>query len=785
MANENNEIIKTYSVSVRELAETMMLTGSIDNRYVSRGRMAEGVRLHKYMQKHYGEQDAAELTVKTSLVSDDGICLEIGGRIDGVRNIGTRPVVEEIKSTRRDPDFISEAQPAHLAQCELYAYIFAKLNELTEIDMRVTYIHVSSKNIKSFEYTKSFAELQSFFDEITSGYLDFLRFRLRLEKERDASLASLEFPFGYRRYQKEIISSISDVIASGKNVFINAPTGTGKTLDALFPALKALPTLRSGHIFYLTAKSTQKDVAAHALELLYRRSGLKLKGVIITAKEKACMLPTPACNPEDCEYAKDYYDKLKGLVEKIAADNELITREIIMKYAEECKVCPFELGLDLTGICDVIICDYNYVFDPAAALKRFFDTDAKTDNIFLIDEAHNLSDRSRDMYSAALDKSTVLRLKRELADVPQLASSLGKINTILLSLSKKADESGVYIAPGPDAQLLAELSVFQFEADRFLGRAPRGDDAYRHLLDFYFDTVAFTNIAALMGEAHTVYYDAKENFLKLFCTDAREYLRDCLAKGRSAVFFSATLTPLDYYCELLGGSKNDYVMNVKSIFPQDNFKIAIDRSIQTTYEKRAMYYGAAADRIHRTVNHERGNYIVYFPSYAYMDAVYMAYCEKYGGEDILMQRRSMTEEERGDFIASFTDFSCVCAFAVAGGVFAEAIDLTGNKLIGCIICGVSLPMICTERELIRKHYDAAGRSGFDYAYVYPAMNKVLQAMGRVIRTVDDRGTAVLLDARFTYPSYRKCFPPQYGNMAIISGGEQLEAFFNYEGDWGA
>ena len=777
--------IKKYSVSVRELAEFTSMSGSIDNRYVGRGRALEGTALHKFIQKRYGGDDVAELTVKTTVTSEDGIVLNVGGRIDGILNITTDPTIEEIKSTTKELEDIEAPAQVHLAQCEIYAYIYAMTHELYEIGMRVTYIQTASRETRSFDLRASLPELKVFFERTVSEYFSYLRFRMRIEAERDASIFELQFPFEYRPYQKDIIRSLRQVIEERKNIYINAPTGAGKTLNALYPSIQALPELDNGKIFYLTSKSTQKNVAVNALDILRRKSGLSIKSLVITSKEKSCMLDRPSCNPEDCIYARDYYEKIKGLRENILEENDTITQEVIMKYAEEYKVCPFELGLDLANMCDIVICDYNYVFDPSSSLKRFFDSDAKNDYIFLVDEAHNLVDRSREMYSAVLDRNVIMKLKRIFKGKSKVYNRLDNINKILLSYSHMLNEQGVYISRAIDAELIAELLFFQFEADRYLSQADRRTEGYNDLLDFYFDAISFVGIAELMTDAHMVYFDPEENFLKIFCTDARDFLRVCIQKSRSSIFFSATLTPLDYYCELLGGNRNDYTMNIKSIFPQDNFKIAIDRSIQTTYEKRSMYYGACADRIHRTIEHEKGNYIVYFPSYAFMNAVYMVYCDRYDSEGIMVQQRNMTETDREEFLSNFTDYSHVCAFAVSGGVFAEAIDLTGDRLIGCIICGVSLPMICTERELINRHYTEQGKNGFDYAYVYPAMNKVLQAMGRVIRTVDDKGCAVLLDNRFTYQSYRKCFPAQYSNAVVINGGEQLDAFFDYEGDWGA
>lgn len=773
--------MRAYNISVKELCSYSMLSGSIDNRYSSRGRMTEGIRLHQYVQSKYKPTDLSEYSLDLSAVFDDTL-LNISGRADGVLNYKKHPVIEEIKSTSRSLLEIEEPEDVHLAQCKCYAYMYCVENALDCIDLKVTYIYTGEKkDIKQFEYSESFEELKSFFDKMCLAYIDAIKRSEALEEKRNDTIAKIKFPFEFRMYQKETINRIYKLIKAGKNVFMNAPTGSGKTLNALYPAIKAMPYLNNPKVFYLTSKSTQKSVAINAMQILMKK-GLNAKVVEITAKEKACKLAKPNCNPIDCEYANRYYDKLRENKDKILDGRNFVLQKDFEAISEEYKMCPFEMSLDFAQWADIIICDYNYVFDPSAALKRFFDDESESaDYIFLVDEAHNLPDRSRQMYSAEIYKKDLYKLK-------QVAPSLRKLNKI-------ADEIIDYFGEwesdsrGKDANVFEDISLdfytllgkFTHEADNYLSRANSSDEKYQYVLDMYFNVNRFINMYDIKKESHIFYYDNKGDFLKLFCTDAGEYLKAILKKGKSGVFFSATFTPLEYYREILGGSSDDDLYSVASSFDKDNFKIAVDTSISTTYAKRALHYKDVADRIHDTIMSKRGNYIVFFPSYLYLNAVYEEYINKYEDDNILLQERNMNEKKRNEFLSKFTVSSAVTAFAVIGGVFGEAVDLVGDKLIGTVICGVSLPMICTERELIKEHYDKSGKSGFDYAYVYPGMNKVLQAMGRVIRTQDDRGCAVLLDERFRYSAYRKCFPPHYDNMVFVNNSNDLKKYLRSSG----
>lgn len=763
--------MQTYNVSVRSLVEYACLKGDIDTRYVAASRRQEGIKIHRYIQSAYGEGDLAEVAVKYAY-EQDGVTLNIQGRIDGVLIRGGAPVIEEIKSTARQPEDIAAPVETHLAQCKAYGYMYASSAKQESVALRVTYCALKSKEIKSFDYAYSLSELADFFFGLCRQYAAYLADMEAHRRLRDGSIGAMAFPFAYRKYQKSVISKIAGAIREGKNIFISAPTGTGKTLNALFPAVASLAGKQQGHIFYVTAKSTQKEVAGQAVRLM-TQNGLRAKTVVITAKEKACFLDKPACNPEDCVYAQGYYDKLNGVIKMLLAERDLFQSEDIAQAARANGMCPFELSLDIASACDIIVCDYNYVFDPGAALRRFFeDPDADSGYVLLVDEAHNLEDRARSMYSAQLKKEDILALRRMVKDEKTLYAKLSDINKALLKIDRDcAGES--LVLPGIGEDVTGALYAFQNAADKYLQRMPRGAQ-HGPVSDMYFALNRFLMICDIMNEAHSVYYDKAEKTLNLFCACPRDFLKEKLSCMQSSVFFSATLSPLSFFCEALGGSRDDYLMNVPSVFDQNNFKIIVDTSIATSYRKRAQFYRQAAMRIGAAVRSEAGNRMVFFPSYAYMQNVYDQYAALFGAEGVVLQQQDLTEDERRAFLGRFTEDSAVTAFVVAGGAFSEAVDLAGKRLIGCVVCGVSLPMVCTRRELIRRYYEKAGKNGFEYAYIYPGMNKVLQAMGRVIRTAGDTGCAVLLDERFAHAPYRKCFPAHYGGRLHVCGQEELE-----------
>ena len=757
-----------YEVSVREIVETILRSADIDNRFTSsRSRMNEGSEIHRYIQNNYTDQDIAEYYVKKEFIIND-VELTVKGRIDGVLFRHNTIIIEEIKSTKKKIAYIKSAKEIHLAQLKFYGYLYMLEHKLSNIKLRLKYYSTEDKFHIDFDFEQTLDELEIYFMKITNEFVDYIKILQKHKDIRDVSIENMSFPFEYRTYQKEIISTVYKKIREKKNIYISAPTGTGKTLDTIYPAVLCIKDIYESKIFYLSAKSTQKQVALNAIRLLVE-NGVKIKAIIINAKEKRCKLDSPSCNPIDCVYAKNYYDKLKNTLIEIVENEDIIDDDVIDKYVQKYTMCPFELSLDVSMIADIIVCDYNYAFDPTAVLKRYFEPESGVSNhILLVDEAHNLVDRSRDMYTQILYKKDIETTLNKIRKNSRMHKALvHAIEYYEYIATQTTEVNPKKLLSFVDDELLSDLDSFTVYAEVFLSKNHTSAKGYSEVSDMYFKIKAFTNIYSIISDAHYIYYDRDTDSLNLFCSDARIYINARVNSIHSGVFFSATLTPLPYYRELLGGNSQDKILSVPSIFDEDNFKIKIDTGISTYYKTRHRYYKKIAIRIKETIDEYNGNFFVFFPSYEFMHKVYDEYINLYEDERVIVQKNRLSEREREEFLNLFTENSSICAFAVNGGVFSESVDLVGTRLSGTIICGVSLPMMNFERELIRKHFESQDKDGFAYSYVYPAMNKVLQSMGRVIRTEFDTGIAVLLDERFVQNAYFGCFPKHYSQIEVI------------------
>jgi len=568
-------------------------------------------------------------------------------------------------------------------------------------------------------------------------------------------------------------------IRGGNRLYLQAPTGVGKTIASLFPAVKALGQGLAAKIFYLTAKTPGRAVAEKALDDM-RQAGLSLRSVTLTAKEKICFCPPVNCDPHACPFARGYFDKVKtalGEMDTIQA----FTRPVIEELARKYEICPFEFSLDLSLWVDCIICDYNYVFDPRVYLHRFFDFDIEP-YVFLVDEAHNLPDRAREMYSAELDKQTVLELQRSLKPhLPELAKRLNAINKILLEMRKacQAEDKGALVEYELPEALLKVIREFSQKAEDWLA-LNQPAEFRQALLEFYFLSLNYLRTAEYFDAYYVSYFERQgQSNLKtrLFCLDPGPMLAMPLERSRAMVFFSATLLPIDYFMKLLTGEANHQRRIFQSPFPQKNVCLLIHDRISTKYTQRADSYAAIADTIETTCSAQVGNYLVYFPSYAYLAAVLELLKERLPENQLIIQDRAMTETERHAFLERFSAGSqeTLVGLAVMGGIFGEGIDLVGERLIGVVIVGVGVPQIGLERDLIKQYFDEQNGSGFAYSYQYPGFNRVLQATGRVIRTETDRGVIVLIDDRFTHARYRQLFPSHWRGFHIVQNtGEMKE-----------
>ena len=794
---------KNIKISVRNLVEFILCSGDLDN---TRGKsdadaMQAGSKIHRKLQKQMGSNYTAEVPLTITVpVSRDGIDFEltIEGRADGIiENSSIREdfsvlifeeeeanppevIIDEIKGVYRELSHMTAPVGVHRAQAMCYAYIYATKEDLSRIGVRMTYCNLESENLRYFEETLTYEELHTWFDHLVSEYAKWAAWQIKWIQRRNQAIKDTDFPFPYRDGQKELVTGVYKTLLRKKKLFIEAPTGVGKTISTVFPSVKAMGEGLADKIFYLTAKTITRTVAEDTFKIL-GGSGLPLKVVTITAKEKVCILDKPDCNPGACPRADGYFDRVNDAVYDLLTHENDITRDHINAYAEKHCVCPFEMGLDVTLWADAIVCDYNYVFDPNVYLRRFFANEKQNDYIFLVDEAHNLVDRAREMYSAVLYKDDILNVKRLIKDKSlKLVKYLDYCNNDLLKLKRECDEFEVI--ENVDGFVMHLMSLMT-EYDTFLqeGFITEGKD---EILRLYMDIRHFLNMYEIHDDRYTIYTDYEDNVfrIKLQCMDPSKNLQECMGRGRSAVLFSATLLPINYYMEQLGGDKEDYAVYAPSSFLPDNRIIMIGNDVSTKYSRRnEREYLKILRYIKDFTEAKTGNYMVFFPSYQMLQDI--AALAEGVLEGLVVQSTTMTEEERELFLEDFIDNpkASRIGFCVMGGIFSEGIDLKSNRLIGAVIVGTGLPMVCNERELFRGYFDERNGTGFDYAYLYSGMNKVLQSGGRVIRTKEDRGAILLLDERFTQKQYYNLFPREwYPNVLVNEHNmkETLKEFWN-------
>ena len=766
--DENLPVIR---ISVRNLVEFILREGDIDNR-TGGGQdpenMQMGSRIHRKIQRQMGSDYQAEVPLKTEIVCD-GFTLKIEGRADGLIHTKEQVMVDEIKGVLRELDRVQEPAGIHLAQAKCYASMVAEQEGVDEIGVQMTYCQMETEEVKRFQYSYRSNELKVWFDEVIRQYEKWAKFQIEWRKARNASVKRIEFPFPYRKGQRDLAVSVYRTILRKKKLFIQAPTGVGKTISTVFPAVKAVGEELGEKIFYLTAKTITRTVAEQAFETL-REQNLKFKVITLTAKEKICFCEETSCNPDDCPYAKGHFDRVNDAVYELLMREDVMSREVLEAQARKHKVCPFEMALDVSTWVDGVICDYNYVFDPDARLRRFFAEGGAGGYLFLIDEAHNLVERGRQMYSAELCKEDFLAVKKLVkGEAPRFAKRLEACNKILLAMKKECENYKVLDNISHfGIQLMNVLS----ETDRYLEECV-DKEVRETVLDFYFQVRSFLNIYDGLDENYVVYTEYQENgrfVLKLFCVNPAANLQKCLDKGNSAVFFSATLLPIQYYKRLLSTEKDNYAVYIDSSFDTKKRLLMNGVDVSTRYAMRSReMYQRYATYIFRVVKAKMGNYLIFFPSYRFMEDVYQEFTQLLASNEeemeLVIQQKHMDEEERENFLRAFEmgREKSLIGFGVLGGIFSEGIDLTNEKLIGTLIIGTGLPQVCNEREILKSYFDQKGLYGFDYAYRYPGMNKVLQAAGRVIRTEDDRGVILLLDERFQREKGKEIFPKEWAD----------------------
>lgn len=760
-------------ISVRSLVEFILREGDIDNRVsgsMEKDAMLLGGKIHRKIQSRMGTNYTAEVPLKIQMPCD-GFVLQIEGRADGVLKDDGKVLIDEIKGILRSLEHLEAPVPVHLAQAKCYAYIYAVQNSLKCIDVQMTYCQMETEEIRRFCQEFEFQELQTWFQDLVTQYEKWAKFEIEWRNVRNDSIRQIEFPFPYREGQRDLVVSVYRTILRKKKLFIQAPTGVGKTMATVFPAVRAVGEGLGEKIFYLTAKTIMRTVAEQAFSLL-KEKGLLYKTITLTAKEKICFCEEAECNPDACPYAKGHFDRVNDAVFDLITHSGDWSREVLEEQAKKHMVCPFEMSLDVSNWADAVICDYNYAFDPQAHLKRFFSESGKGEYLFLIDEAHNLVERGREMYSASLYKEDLLEVRKLVkAEDPKLAKGLSECNQQFLELKRECEHY----------QILKSVSHIALKLMNVLSKLEdyleecKDAEKKKRVLDFYFAVRSFLNVHDIMDENYVIFSEMMEDGrfqIKLFCVNPAVNLQNYLEQGNSTIFFSATLLPVHYYKKLLSVEKDDYAVYAHSSFPQENKFLFIGTDVSTRYtRRRESTYQRFARYIAVMAEQKKGNYMAFFPSYRFLEEVHTCFLECVDHEvDSICQVSYMDEEQREEFLEEFEQEreKSLVAFCVMGGIFSEGIDLTDDKLIGAVIAGTGLPQVCTEREILKQYFNAADMDGFDYAYLYPGMNKVLQSAGRVIRTESDRGVILLLDDRFRAMRYREVFPREWQQYQLGS-----------------
>ncbi len=765
------------NISVREMIEFACRTGSIDNAisqsYVME-RAVEGTIVHKQVQK-FRQEDAlknnyiynSELNLSLVFETKEHF-VNLQGRADGLIVNDNEIIIEELKSTRKRLEEITEQSlnKLHKLQMEIYGYIYCMTNGLTDISLALTYIEVETMEEKTFHYIKTQDELFEITKSVVDEFCKFLELQELVLNERNDTVMKVEFPHtSYRKNQRDLMKSVYFAINEENNIFIEAPTGTGKTISTLFPTLKALGEGKVDKIFYVTAKTITRQEGKKSL-LLLQDKGLKMRSVVLTAKDKICFLDEANCNPEGCPYALDHFDRVNPALLDIVRNETVIDKEVVERYAKKHRVCPYEFSLDVSNFCDVIIGDYNYVYSQSSKLIRYFTEGGNF--VVLVDEAHNLYDRAIDMFSTSISTKTL----EELYAISKGSKVSKTTKGILNQLDKYMDLENFKSCEEKEypKEIINRVRGLQalIKADEELMQNAKVKDIYLEIIDFL-------RIADLFGTGHTVTVTRVYNniTLKLLCLNPAEYIKAINDTLKCVLFFSATLTPPNYFKEVYGGESTNFYYSIPSPFDYRNSKVLINTNIKTTYKNREFFYGDIAENINAMVSSKVGNYFVFFSSYEYLNNVLAEFKNRYEDVYVLPQKQDMTDEERDFYLEQFepNPSKTKVGFVVLGGVFGEGIDLVGDRLVGVCVVGVGLPMLTFERDLIKNSFED---EGYDYAYTYPGFNKVMQGVGRLIRTESDKGVVLLLDERYGYKKYKDLYPEHMSRFSYVKNSDDVK-----------
>lgn len=765
-------------LSVHQLVDFLLREGDIDSRIFSRSTMSEGTEVHSRYQAMQSSAYLSEYPLKTDLVVDD-VEVTIEGRADGIIKNGPEDyTIDEIKSTVAPlEEFYESNKGWHLGQAKVYGYMFLKEQHFDSIGVRLTYIRQGEESEKKiYDFNFSYLELEQFVIDLISEYLEFYRLVDSLKRKRNEYLQELPFPFEKTRKGQQKLSKYCYGIAKkGGKLFVEAPTGIGKTVSTLFPYVKSLTSDDEARIFYLTAKTSGKEAAMKCMDIIDNKTN-NVSYLNITAKDKICFCKDKACNPDECPYAKGYYSKIANVIRYSLLTYHRFDYKTITSIAEEFLVCPFELELDLSNYIDIIVCDYNYVFDPISYLKRYMD-DTREHYLLLVDEAHNLVDRSRSMYSETLKEEDFNKVKKSLRKKPlkRLKANFAKLSKRFNALKEEHTNEYNVIEEIDDLTLRILNRFIDIMNDVTKSESK---EVTPELQDFFFNVNRFLKIYDLVNDAFVIYIENREGNLTLniSCLDASKFLKGIANSVKAVTYFSATLSPIDYYVQTLGGDRHlEPVLFLPSPFPKENLRIYTCPKVSVKYKNRDQTYKAVADYLRTFIEGKIGNYLIYLPSYDYLDNLIKVINLPINC-DVYVQSRDMSELDKEEFLSRFVDnpTKTTVGFAVIGGAFGEGIDLVSDRLIGVAIVGIGMPRINFISDQIRDYYNENDLNGYNYAYVYPGMNKVMQAIGRVIRDENDRGAVLLIDERYALNEYRDLFRSEWSEYEMIFSTDELK-----------
>ena len=683
----------------------------------------------------------------------------------------------------------------YTSRLRMHAYFLSRQKNVDTVRLCIaTYNTENGELTPNYSYAHS-EELRTFYMNVLEKIHKRCKFVSHSLCERIPTLCDVVFPYkGLRASQADMIKECYRDIKNCNRLFCEAPTGIGKTISTLYPAIKCMGERVTDKIFYLTSKSSIRREAVSAVTNM-RLHGADIYTCVLSAKEQACICEAAKsgvgrlsnyCKSGMCPYADNYYKRSEEAIFELLDSGYEFERENIRRMAQKHKVCPHELSLDLSELCDVIICDYNYVFSPTVYLKRYFADGKRGERYtFLIDEAHNLPDRARDLFSAKLSSEEFEHLYGLFEENNSLCSPMLDVIKAFDRLGALCDDNSRYDASGTKVgyyvgrqlpqNFSEKLSICTKTMEKWL--------KYNTESPFYLTVESLNSqireykvAEDCFGDNYLVFINSRGDNVEimLYCLDPSTLLDEALNRASASVLFSATLTPAEYFADILGGGKKSVSVSFPSPFPPENLCVAVVDSISTRYEDREKSYKKIASCIAGTASAKAGNYIVFLPSYSYMESVAKAFSEKYPKVRTIMQKKGMTYKDRESFLDFFCDDGKLrIGFCVMGGMFSEGIDLPGNRLIGVVVVGAGLPGLSNERNIIRDYYEEKCGLGYDYAYTYPGMNAVLQAVGRLIRRDTDRGIAVLIDDRYGDPKYKALFPSQWKNIKFARNSATL------------